>query len=56
MKRIKTYLRTTMTTTRLHTLALVSIEREFSTELIQDPTKIIDAFANLKNRRVQFTK
>ncbi|XP_008179863.1 uncharacterized protein LOC103308380 [Acyrthosiphon pisum] len=42
MRRIKTYLRTSMTTTRLHNLALISIEREFSSELLKDPTKIID--------------
>ncbi|XP_025420657.1 zinc finger MYM-type protein 1-like [Sipha flava] len=56
MKRIKTYLRTSMSTTRLHNLVLISIERELSFELIQDSTKIVDEFAKLKNRRLQFTK
>jgi len=54
MRRIKTYLRTSMTTMRLHNLALISIEREFSSELLKDPTKIIDEFAKMKNRRIQF--
>ncbi|CAI6358341.1 unnamed protein product [Macrosiphum euphorbiae] len=35
MKRIKTYLRTSMSTTRLHNLELISIERELSFELIR---------------------
>ncbi|XP_022174917.1 zinc finger MYM-type protein 1-like [Myzus persicae] len=56
MRRIKIYLRTSMTTTRLHNLALISIEREFSSELLKDPTKIIDEFAKMKNRRIQFIK
>ncbi|VVC24726.1 Ribonuclease H-like domain,HAT, C-terminal dimerisation domain [Cinara cedri] len=56
MKRIKTYLRTSMSTARLHNLSLISIEGEFSFELIEDPTKIVDEFAKLKNRRLQFTK
>jgi hypothetical protein len=37
-----------MSTTRLHNLALISIERELSFELIQDPTKIVNEFAKLK--------
>jgi hypothetical protein len=45
-----------MSTTRLHNLALISIKRELSFELIQDPTKIVNEFAKLKNRRLQFTK
>jgi len=56
MRRIKTYLRTSMITTLLHNLALTSIEREFSSELLKDPTKIIDEFAKIINRRIQFIK
>jgi len=56
IKRIKTYLRTSMSTTRLHNLALISIERELSFELIQESTKIVDKFAKLKNQRLQSTK
>lgn len=48
MRRIKTYLRTFTTTTRLHKLALMSIEREFSSKLLEGPTKITDEFAKLK--------
>jgi len=52
LRRIKTYLRTSMINTRLHNLALISIEREFSSELLKDPTKMIDGFAKIKNRRI----
>lgn len=52
MKRIKIYLQTPITTTHLHNnLGLISIKREFSSELIKDLTKIINNFAKLKNRR-----
>jgi len=37
-----------MITTRLHTLALISNERKFSSELLENPTKIIDEFAKMK--------
>jgi len=56
VRKIKTYLRTSMTTIRLHNLALISIEREFTSELLEDPTKIISEFAKIKNRKFQFTK
>lgn len=36
MGRIKTYLRSTMTTERLHNTAILSIERELSSPLIND--------------------
>lgn len=38
MRRIKTYLRSTMTSERLQNTAILSIERELSGQLIQDPT------------------
>ncbi|KAF0725460.1 zinc finger MYM-type protein 1-like, partial [Aphis craccivora] len=54
MRRIKTYLRSTMTSERLHNTAILSIERELSGQLIQDPTSVIDEFATSKNRRLSF--
>lgn len=50
MRRIKTYLRSKMTSERLHNSAILSIERELSGQLIQDPTSVIDEFATSKNR------
>lgn len=55
MGRIKTYLRSTMTTERLHNTAILSIERELSSPLINDPNPVIDEFAKTKNRRITFT-
>lgn len=55
MGRIKTYLRSTMTTERLHNTAILSIERELSSPLINDPNPVIDEFAKIKNRRISFT-
>ena len=49
LKLIKSYLRSTMTEERLSGLALLSIERQFATELDYD--KVIDYFAKMKPRR-----
>ncbi|KAL4082813.1 hypothetical protein QTP88_029469 [Uroleucon formosanum] len=49
MRRIKTYNRSTMTGKRLHNLALLSIEREKSEELIQNPDEILNEFARCTN-------
>ena len=55
MRIIKTYLRSTMTSERLHNSGILSIERELSGQLIQDPTSVIDEFATSKNRRLSFS-
>ncbi|XP_060845787.1 zinc finger MYM-type protein 1-like [Rhopalosiphum padi] len=52
MRRIKTYNRSTMTGKRLHNLALLSIEREKSEELIQNPDEILNEFAILSSSAV----
>ena len=55
LKRIKTYSHNSMTQTRLTSISLLSIEKEY----IKDETKndqfydeVIDFFANMKNRRI----
>ena len=51
LKRIKNYLRSTMTEQRLTNLAILSIERELSKVLSLD--EVVDRFANKdKNRRI----
>ena len=50
LKNIKSYLRSTMGEDRLSNLALISIEREFATEI--DCNKIVDHFAKMKSRRM----
>ena len=52
MKRVKTYLRSTMTDKRLNNLCLLAMEREMSNDLLSDPTSVIDKFALLGNRRL----
>jgi len=44
-----------MTSERLQNTAILSIERELSGQLIQDPTSVIDEFATSKNRRLSFS-
>jgi len=55
MRRIKTYNRSTMTGKRLHNLALLSIERKKSEELLQNPDEILNEFASNKLRRLNFS-
>ena len=51
LKRIKTYLRSTMSEQRLNDLAVLSIERDFSSQLSLE--RVVDKFADLdKNRRI----
>lgn len=54
MRRIKTYNRSTMTGKRLHNLALLSIEREKSEEIITNPEEILNELACDKSRRLYF--
>lgn len=54
MRRIKTYLRSTMKSSRLSSLTLLSIDFENSDRLLKDPTAVLEVFASMKNRRIQF--
>jgi len=54
MKRVKTYLRSTMTDQRLNNLCLLAIEREMSHDILSDPSSVIDKFALLRDRRLSF--
>ncbi|KAL4135427.1 hypothetical protein QTP88_007036 [Uroleucon formosanum] len=55
MRRIKTYLRSTMTSKIIHNSAILSIEGELSGQLTPDPTTVIDESAMSKNRRLSFS-
>ena len=55
MRRIKTYNRSTMTGKCLHNPALLSIEREKSENLINNPDEILNEFASDKLRRLTFS-
>ena len=53
LRRVKTYLRSTMTEDRLNNLALLNIERELSSLSSIDMDNVIDAFASKhKNARI----
>ena len=52
LKRIKTYLRNSMEEDRLSSLAIIHIEKELANEI--DSDKVIDKFASLADRRLQF--
>ncbi|XP_022180189.1 zinc finger MYM-type protein 1-like [Myzus persicae] len=54
MRRVKTYLRSTMKSSRLSSLTLLSIDFENSDKLLKDPTAVLEVFASMKNRRIQF--
>jgi hypothetical protein len=56
MKRVKTYLRSTMTDQRLNDLCLLAIEREMSHALLIDPSSVIDKFALLAERKLPLMK
>jgi hypothetical protein len=56
LKRVKTYLRSTMAEQRLNNLCLLSIERELSAKLMKDVTPVVDRFALMKNRRCNLIK
>jgi len=51
-KRVKTYLRSTMTDQRLNNLCLLAAEREMSHDLLSHPSSVIDKFALLRDRRL----
>lgn len=52
MRRIKTYLRSTMGEDRLSALAILSIEKQLSGQLLQNPDEMVSKFANMKERRL----
>jgi hypothetical protein len=52
MKRVKTYLQSTMADQRLNNLCLLAIEREMSHDLLIDPSSVTDKFALLAERKL----
>jgi hypothetical protein len=54
MKRIKTFLRSTMNPERLNALALLSMEKNFLNSHPELKEKIINLFAQNKTRRMDF--
>ena len=55
LKRIKTFLRSTISQERLNALAVVATEKRFFNSLPNINEKVIDLFARNKNRRMDFT-
>ena len=56
MKRVKTYLRSTMADQRLNDLCLLAIEREMSHDLLNDPSAVITKFAMLAEQKLPLIK
>ncbi|XP_003740387.1 zinc finger MYM-type protein 1-like [Galendromus occidentalis] len=52
LRRIKSYLRSSMGDQRLSALALLSIERDLTESLLENPDQIVDGFAIGKDRRI----
>lgn len=52
LKRIKTFLRNTMSQDRLSSLAMLSIEKDFITNIPNFNNKVIHKFVQLKSRRI----
>ena len=53
MKRVKTYLRSSMSDNRLNNLCLLSSERELSQEIMHNPDAVVTEFATMKTRKLQ---
>ena len=53
LKRVKSYLRYTISEQRLNSLCMLSIEHEYSEKLLVDPAEGVDAFASMKKRRIK---
>ena len=51
LKRVKTFLRNTMSEDRLNAFAMLSIEKNLVRDSIDFNRNVIDMFAQLKNRR-----
>ena len=56
IKRVKTYLRSTMSDQRLDDLYLLAIVRERSHDLLNNPSSVITRFAMLAERRLPLIK
>jgi len=56
LKRVKTYLRSTMAQQRLNNLCLMSVQRELSSALLEDVSPVVDNLADMKNRRANLIK
>lgn len=54
LKRIKTFLRNSMTQERLNALAMLSMEKRLVTEMTDFNQKVIEKFASQKERRAKF--
>lgn len=54
LKRLKTFLRNSMTNDRLNALAMMSINRDFVHEIPNFDEKVLETFVALKNRRMDF--
>ncbi|KAJ8025702.1 Zinc finger MYM-type protein 1 [Holothuria leucospilota] len=54
LKRVKTFLRNTMSDDRLNALAMLSIEKKFIRESSNFNQRVIEMFAHLKERRATF--
>jgi hypothetical protein len=54
MKRVKSYLRSTMSEKRLNNLCLLSIEREVADKVLMHMSVLVDKFARMKSRRLNF--
>ncbi|XP_016119634.1 uncharacterized protein, partial [Sinocyclocheilus grahami] len=54
LKRIKTFLRNTMTQDRLNALAMLSIEKKLVRDIPDFNKKVIEKFVNQKERRAKF--
>ncbi|XP_063747657.1 zinc finger MYM-type protein 1-like [Eleginops maclovinus] len=54
LKRIKTFLRNTMSQERLNALAMLSMEKRLVTDMIDFNQRVIEEFASLKERRAKF--
>ena len=52
MKRVKNYLRSTISQQRLTNLCLLSIERELSDTLLSDLSPLVDEFSKIKDRKL----
>ena len=54
LKRVKTFLRNTMTQERLNALAMLSMEKRLVCEMTDFNQKVFEQFAGLKEKRAKF--
>ena len=54
LKRIKTFLRSTMSEGRLNALAVLPIEKKFIQSISDYDNKVIDVFSSTENRMIDF--